>query len=172
MSQDPAPAQDAAAAADGGTPPRVCFRGTLEQHGRTATGFVVPDEVVAQLGTSRRPAVRVTVNGHTYRSSVASMGGRFLLGVSAEQRGLAGVAAGDEVDVDLELDTQPREVEVPEDLRTALEADEQARQFFKGLSYSQQRWFVDGVEQAKKPETPQRRVVAAIERMREGRAQR
>ena len=170
MSQDAA-SQDAAPAADG-DPPRVSFRAVLETHGKTATGFVVPDEVVEQLGTSRRPAVRVTVNGRTYRGSVASMGGRFLLSVSAEQRGLTGLAAGDEVDVDLELDTQPREVEVPEDLRAALEADEQARTFFQGLSYSQQRWFVDGIVGAKKPETRARRVVAAVERLHEGRAQR
>ncbi|HZD38758.1 MAG TPA: DUF1905 domain-containing protein, partial [Actinomycetes bacterium] len=80
------------------------FRATIELSGKTATGIEVPEEVVAGLGNSRRPAVRATISGYTYRSSVGSMGGRFLLPISAEVRDRAGVAAGDEVDVDLELD--------------------------------------------------------------------
>ena len=148
------------------------FRATLEAHGRTATGFVVPGEVVAALGSGRRPAVRVTVHGHTYRSSIGARGGRFLLGVSAEQRGLAGVAAGDEVDVEVALDTEERVVEVPADLAEALAADEAARTFFGTLPYSQQRWFVEGVTGAKAPETRARRIAAAVARLSEGRGQR
>ncbi len=81
------------------------FRTTIEQGGKTATGIRVPDTVVAALGSGKRPAVRVTINGFTYRSTVAVMGGVFMIGVSAENRAGAGVAGGDEVDVDLELDT-------------------------------------------------------------------
>lgn len=101
-----------------------------------------------------------------------SMRGRFLLGVSAEQRVRAGVAAGDELDVDVELDTRPREVAVPADFRAALDQDPQAREFFSGLPYSQQRWFVTGLEAAKKPETRQRRIAGAVERLHGGRGQR
>ena len=75
------------------------FRATLESNGKTATGIRVPPEVVAALGTSKKPAVRVTIAGHTYRSTIASRSGRYLVGVSAENRELAGVAAGDELGV-------------------------------------------------------------------------
>jgi hypothetical protein len=99
------------------------FRGELELGGKTATGIRVPAEVVTSLGPSRRPAVRVTINGHTYRTSVASTGGGFMLPVSAEQREAAGVAAGDVLDVDIELDSEPREVTVPSDFTDALDRD-------------------------------------------------
>ena len=148
------------------------IRATIELGGKTATGIEVPAEVVEMLGAGKRPPVRVTINGHTYRSTVASMGGRFMLPVSAENREGAGVAAGDEVEVDLDVDREPREVAVPSDLADALRSDEAARTFFEGLSYSQQRWFVSGIEGAKKPETRQRRVEKAVAMLREGKAQR
>ncbi len=147
------------------------FRATIEATGKTATGIEVPVGVVEQLG-SKRPKVRATISGYTYRTSVASMGGRFLLGVNAEVREKAGVHAGDVVDVDLELDTDERRIVVPPDLAQAFENDPAAHRFFEGLSYSQQRWFVEGIENAKKAETRQRRVAAAVERLREGRGQR
>src|SRR4051812_27524153 len=100
---------------------QLCFRATLELGGKTATGIQVPDEIVAALGAGKRPAVRVTVNGHTYRSTVASMGGRNMVGVSAENRAGAGVAAGDVLDVAMELDTAPREVVEPADFTAALD---------------------------------------------------
>jgi hypothetical protein len=137
------------------------FRGTLELHGKTATGLHVPDEVVAALGPSRRPAVRATIAGHTYRTSVAAMGGRFLLGVSAEVRAAAGVAAGDVLDVDLELDTDVREVEVPADLGAALDAAPGTRAAFQALTYSNQRALVMSVEGARTDETRQRRIAKA-----------
>jgi hypothetical protein len=147
------------------------FRAVIEAHGKTATGIEVPAEVVEALGPSRRPKVRATVAGHTYRSSVASMGGRFLLGVSAEVRRAANVAAGDEVDVALELDEEIREVVVPDVCAEALAAVPAARAFFDGLSYSQRRWFVLGIEEAKKPETRVRRIDKAVARLAEGRGQ-
>jgi hypothetical protein len=150
---------------------KVRFRGRVELGGKTATGFVVPAAVVERLGSGRRPAVRVTINGYTYRSTVASMGGQFMVGVSAEHRGPAGVAAGDEVDIDLELDTEPRAVEVPSDLAGALGRDEVAGRFFAGLSYTHQRWYVLWIESAKKAETRERRVVKAVAMLREGRKQ-
>ena len=145
------------------------FRATILLGGKTATGIRVPAEVVAALGSSRRPAVRVTVNGHAYRSTVAPMGGQFMLPVSAEHREAAGVAAGDEVDVDLELDTEPRVLAVPDDFSAALDRDADARRVFDGLSYSRKQRFVLPIEQAKTAETRQRRIAKAVEALREGR---
>lgn len=148
------------------------FRTTIDPAGKNAAGFKVPPEVVAALGKGKRPPVRVTIAGYTYRSTVAVYGDQYLIGVSAENRAAAGVAAGDEVDVDLELDTAPREVSVPPDLARALDAAPDARRFFDGLSYSNRSWFVLGIEDARTPETRARRIDKAIARMREGRAAR
>lgn len=145
------------------------FRSVIEQSGRTATGFEVPAVVVEGLGAGRRPKVCVTINGRTYRSSVASMGGRFMVGVSAENRALTGVHAGDEVEVDLEVDTASREVEVPGDLRAALELAPEAGAAFARLSYSHQRAHVEAIAAAKRPETRRRRIDRAIEMLTEGR---
>jgi hypothetical protein len=145
------------------------FRAILQSNGKTATGIRVPPEVVAALGPSKKPPVRVTIAGHTYRSTIATRSGVFLLGVSAENRASAGVAAGDEIDVELELDTEPREVTVPPDLAGALDGDAQARQFFDTLSHSQKQWYVLPIEQAKAAETRERRVAKAIAMLREGR---
>jgi hypothetical protein len=148
------------------------FRTTLQLHGRTATGIAVPPEVVESLGAGRRPPVRVTLHTsegpYTYRSTVAPMGGEHLVGVSAEHRAAAGVSAGDELDVELEHDTEPRVVEVPEDLASALEADPDARRFFDGISFSHQRAYTTWIEDAKKPETRARRVVQAAEMLHAG----
>lgn len=146
------------------------FRATLELGGKTATGIEVPTEVVDELGSGKRPAVRVTIRGHTYRSTVASMGGRFMLPVSAENREGADIAAGDDIDVDLELDTEPRAVTVPADFAAALKRETKAKKFFDGLSYSKQRWHVLSIEGAKSPETRQRRIEKSIGMLREGRA--
>ena len=115
------------------------FRTTILSSGKTAAGIQVPDEVVEALGPSRKPPVKVTINGFTYRSTIASMGGVFMLGVSNDVRRSAGVAAGEDVDVELELDTEPREVVVPADFAAALDAEPAARAFFDGLSYSNKR---------------------------------
>jgi hypothetical protein len=147
----------------------VRFRATIGLAGKTATGIRVPAEVVESLGAGKKPPVRVTINGKTYRSTIASRSGQYLVGVSAENRALTGAAAGDEVDVDIELDTEPREVTVPPDLGKALDTDPQASQFFESLSFSQRQWYVLPIDQAKKPETRQRRVEKAIEMLREGR---
>ena len=145
------------------------FHAMIEQGGKTATGVQVPDEVVVGLGSGRRPKVRVTINGYTYRSSVASMGGRFMLGVSAEVRERARVAGGDRVEVDMQLDTEPREVTVPADFTKALARDADARRAFEGLSYSHKQRHVLSIEGAKTAETRQRRIDTAIATLREGR---
>ena len=145
------------------------FRAVLELGGKTATGIEVPPEVVDALAAGKRPAVQVTLNGtHTYRSTVAAMGGRYLLPVSAEQRAAAGVNASDELDVDLELDTAPRTVEVPRDLAAALDTDPAVRAAFDALSYSNQRRHVLSVDGAKTDETRRRRVDKVVAALRAG----
>lgn len=151
-----------------GGPARVGFRTTVLRAGGTATGIEVSPEVVEKLGHGRRPPVRVTINGHTYRSTVAVMGGAFMVGISAANRALAGVAGGDEVDVELELDTEPREVAVPPELAAALDADPAARARFAGLSYSRRRALAEPIEAAKTAETRQRRVDRALGELRAG----
>ena len=145
------------------------FRTTILQSGGTATGIRIPDEVVESLGAGRRPPVRVTINGFTYRSSVAVMGGDYMVGVSAENRVGARVKGGDVVDVDIELDTAPREIEEPPDFAKALDAEPAARKTFDGLSYSNKSWHTLQIAGAKTDETRQRRIAKSIEALREGR---
>jgi len=147
----------------------VKFRTVVELRGTTATGFQVPPEIVEALGAGKRPPVRVTINGFTYRSTIAVYGGEILLGINADNRVGTGVKPGDEIEVDVELDTDVREVEVPGDLSAALDADSAARTFFESLSYSNKRRFVIPINDAKSPETRQRRIEATVTRMREGR---
>ncbi|MDQ2844978.1 MAG: YdeI/OmpD-associated family protein [Actinomycetota bacterium] len=141
------------------------FRGTVELNGKTATGIEVPVAVVDGLGAGKKPPVSVTIHGHTYRTSIASMGGRFLLSVSAEVRAAAGVVAGDVVDVTVELDTAPRVVEVPDDLAAAFAAAPGARAAFDAMAYSHQLRWALAVRDAKKPETRARRISEAVAAM-------
>lgn len=150
--------------------PGATFRAKVLLAGKTATGVRVPAEVVDHLGTSKRPPVRVTINGHTYRSSIASMGGKFMLGISAEQRKNARVEAGDEIEVLVELDAAPREVTVPPDFAAALGRDRKAKTFFESLSYSNKSRHVLSIEGAKTEETRARRIEKAVAMLREGRA--
>ena len=150
------------ATATEGHPARIRFRTRILQAGKTATGIQIPDEVIAKLGTSKKPAVRVTINGYTYRSTVAVMGGKFMVGVNAENREKAKVAGGDKVDIEIALDTEPRFVTVPADFATMLSANTKALQHFDGLSYSKKKAFVQGIEGAKTVETRQRRIEKAL----------
>ena len=145
------------------------FRTTLLQTGKTATGMVVPADVVEGLGAGKRPPVQVTINGFTYRSTIAVMGGVFMVGVNSENRAGAGVKGGDEVDVDIELDTKPRELAVPAELAAALDAEPAARRTFDGLSYSNRLWHSLQVTTARTDETRERRLAKSIEALREGR---
>lgn len=145
------------------------FRATIIQSGKTACGIQVPEAVVEALGGSKRPAVVVTLDHYTYRSTVAPMGGEWWVGVNSDHRAASGLKAGDEVQVTLELDTAPRELEIPPELATALDADPVARAFFDGLSYSNKRVFTLSVEGTSNSETKARRVQKAIALMCEGR---
>jgi len=143
------------------------FESTVELGGKTATGIRVPDEVVEGLGSSRRPPVTITVNGYTYRTTAVRMGGAFFVPLAAENREAAGVAAGDAVTVDIENDTAPREVTLPDDLAAAMDAA--ARTAYDALSYSHRKEWVRWVEEAKRPETRATRIEKTVAGLRDGR---
>jgi hypothetical protein len=150
----------------------VHFTSTLESAGKTAAGFHVPDVVMDGLAGGRRPKVRVTINGHTWRTSVGIVDRRSMIGIPVDQRAAARVTPGDVLDVDVALDTEVRDVVMPDDFAAALEPFPDARAFFDSRNYSERRWFVLGIEDAKTQETRARRVEKAVERLREGRGQR
>jgi hypothetical protein len=144
------------------------FHATVEQSGKTATGIQVPAEVIESLGQGKRPPVSVTVGGHTFRTTIGVMGGRFMIPLSAENRGAAGVAAGQEAEIDIVLDTASREVSVPADFAEALSQDEAALRAFGQMSNSHKQRWVLSVTSAKAEGTRKRRIAKAIETLREG----
>lgn len=144
------------------------FTATVELGGKTATGIEVPEQVVTALDRGLRPAVVVTIGTHSYRSTVARMGGRFLVPLSAENRAAAGVTAGDTVEVELLADDEPRVVEVPADLAEALAASD-VRVFFDGLAATHRREWVRWLSEAKRPATRATRLAATVAALRAGR---
>ncbi len=140
----------------------VSFDTTLSAFGNN-TGIEVPPDVIDHLGSGKRPAVVVDLNGYEYRNTVAVMGGKHLISVSAAVRKETGLTGGDPIRVTLTLADGPRPVQMPEDFRVALGANPSAREFFEGLSNSLQRYHCDHIGGAKTDETRQRRIVKAIE---------
>ncbi|MGO4536741.1 DUF1905 domain-containing protein [Leifsonia sp. 2MCAF36] len=138
------------------------FRATIRQAGKTATGIPVPEEVVAELGSGKKPAVVVRIGSYEYRSTVASMGGEFMIPLSADHRAASGVAGGDDVEVTLSLDGAPREVPLPAEVREALDASPALADAYAALSYSRQRALIEPIDQAKTAETRDRRVQKAL----------
>jgi hypothetical protein len=130
-------------------------------------GLEVPEEVVQALGGGKRPAVTITISGHSWKSRIAIMRGRYLIGLSSANRRAAGVATGDRAEVEVELDIEPRVVVEPTDFGAALDADPAARAAYDRLSYSRKREHVRAIETAKKPETRSRRIAAALARLRD-----
>src|SRR3954451_88327 len=128
----------------------------------TKTGIVVPEESIAALAAGKRPAVQVDLNGYRYRSTVAVMGGQYMVGVSAAVREVTQLKAGDHVRVTLTVADTPREVNVPDDFAAALAADASTAAFFAALSNSLQRYHVDTINDAKTAETRQRRIEKAV----------
>lgn len=147
-------------------PNSTSFRTTVELGGKTATGIEVPADVVAALGSSKRPAVLITIAGHSYRTTVASMGGRFLVPLNAENRAAAGVIAGEEVDVEIQLDTTPRVVTLPPDLDAALADEPAARKFFESLSFTHRKEWVRWIDEAKRTPTRASRINKTIAALR------
>lgn len=145
---------------------KITFITTVQKDDKVnATGLPVPAEAVAALGKGKKPPVKVTVGGHTYRSTVAAYGDVYMLSLSAENRTAAGVNAGDQVEVTLELDLEPRTVTVPDDLAAALAAKPGAAEVFAALSYSARKEFVRQVESAKAEETRTRRIASIIAKL-------
>jgi len=146
---------------------KVKFNTTILQEGNN-TGIQVPEEVVEKLAAGKRPAVKITLNGFTYRSTIAVMGGRYLIPLSAERRTNAKVKGGDKLDISLELDTEPREVELPQDFKKELATHKKAQAFFEGLSYSAKLRIVHPIGEAKTEETRQRRIEKAMSDLKAG----
>lgn len=141
------------------------FRATIQLDGKTATGINVPDEVVAALGGGNRPRVRITLAGYSYQTTVARMGGLFKFPVSAAVREEAGVAAGDEVEAEIELDSTPRELAIPAPLTQVLDQHPDAKAAFSKLSYTNPKRHVPAVEGAKTEETRQRRLEKILDEL-------
>jgi Bacteriocin-protection, YdeI or OmpD-Associated/Domain of unknown function (DUF1905) len=129
-------------------------------------GLEIPPRVMEALGGGKRPRVTITINGHSWKSRVAIMRGRNLLGLSNANRRAAGVQTGDEVEVDVELDAEPRVLVEPADFARALDADPVARAAYDRLSYSRKFEHVRAIETAKKPETRMRRIDKALATLR------
>lgn len=129
------------------------------------TGLEVPADVIATLGSSKRPPVVVSLAGYSYRSTVAVMGGVFMIPLSKANREAAGIKGGDQIEVTLELDLAPRSVELPDDLAAALEAKPGARAAFDMTAPSMRKEFVRQVESAKAAETRTRRIAAIVEKL-------
>lgn len=143
------------------------FSTTILQMGNN-TGIEVPSAVVEGLAGGKKPAVVVTIGSYSYRSTIAVMGGKNLISLSAQRRAESGIGGGDAVEVELALDTTPREVTVPEDLSAAMAGDVAAKAFFETLSYSNQLRHVLSITDAKTPETRAKRVDKAMEMLRAG----
>jgi hypothetical protein len=138
------------------------FTAVLELMGKTATGLGVPASVVEKLGAGKRPPVVVTIRGYSFRTTIAPMGGRYLIGVNADNRVAAGVRAGEKLSVTVELDTAPREVVVPKDLAAAMNKAG-VRTVFDKMSYTHRKEYVRSVDEAKAEATRARRIAKTIE---------
>lgn len=138
------------------------FRSTIRTSGKTAAGIPVPDKIIEALAAGRKPAVRVTVNGFTFRTTVGTVSGKYMIPISAERREAAGVDGGETVDVQIELDTAPRVLAVPPALKKLLAKNPAAARHFETLSYSGKQRYVLPIEQAKTEETRERRLTKAI----------
>jgi hypothetical protein len=144
----------------------ITFTTTLELHGKTATGFEVPATAVQALGGGKRPPVRVMIGPYAYRSTVATMSGCYMLPLAAEHRTAAGVAAGETIQVTLELDTAERTVDIPPELASAMRKAAGTRTAFDRLSYTNRKEMVLSVLGAKQEETRRRRIAKAIAQLR------
>ena len=147
---------------------KTSFKTKLKQEpGMNATGIQVPDEAIAALDAGKKPKVKVTVNGYSYRSTVAAFPDAYMLPFASEHRQASGIKAGDDIDVTLELDTEPRLVEVPEDLAAAMDTAG-VREAFDKLSYSVRKEHARQVESAKAAETRTKRITGIVAKLSEG----
>jgi hypothetical protein len=147
------------------------FTVELERVQKTATMFRVPFDLESAFGRAR-PPVKVTIRGHTWRTTPGVYGGEGLVVVNRAVKGATGVDAGDRVRVRMELDTEPRTVDAPRDLAAVLAADPAAKKAFAAMSFTHRREYVEWVEEAKRPETRSRRIASTVDRVREGKPRR
>jgi bacteriocin resistance YdeI/OmpD-like protein/uncharacterized protein DUF1905 len=148
--------------------PRTTYRTTILGEAKGPNGIEVPPTALEALGTSKKPPVQVSLNGYAYRSTVATVDGRYMIGLSAQHRAASGLKAGDDVDVELVLDTAPRTVELPADFAAVLDAEPAARATFDKLSPSNKGYHVSLIEGAKAADTRQRRIEKSVAALREG----
>jgi hypothetical protein len=145
----------------------IIFHTTILQTGKNTAGIQVPEEIIEKLGAGKRPLVRVTINKYTYRSAVAVMGGKYMISFNPEHRKASGVQGGDETDVTLELDLEPRTVEIPTDLKEAL-IKANALNAFERSAPSMKKEYVRQVAEAKAQETRERRITKIAEKLGTG----
>jgi len=138
------------------------FKTKIVQSGNN-TGISVPAKIIESMGAGKKPLVVISVNKYTYRSAVALMKGLYMISLSAENRQNAGVKGGDEVEINIELDTKPRIVELPSDFKKSLDKNPAAKKSFELLSNSKKKWLVIPITSAKTDETRVRRIEKAIE---------
>ncbi|MEO6868464.1 MAG: YdeI/OmpD-associated family protein [Ginsengibacter sp.] len=134
------------------------FKTTILTAGKTATGICIPDQIIESFNAGRKPPIKITLNKYTYRSTVAVMGGKYMVGVSADIREASGVKGGDTLTVEIELDTKERTVDLPEDFKRSLDKNLNAKEIFHALSYSKQKNHVTLIEQARTEETRKKRI--------------
>lgn len=144
------------------------FKTTILTAGKTATGICIPDQIIESFNAGKKPPIKVTLNGFTYRSTVAVMGGKYMVGVSADVREAAGVKGGDTLTIDIELDSEERKVELPDDFKKSLDKNLKAKKCFQELSYSKQKNHVTLIDQAKTEITRQKRIAKSIADLIEG----
>jgi hypothetical protein len=152
---------------DNKTSKPITFHTTILQTGKNTAGIQVPEEIIEKLGAGKRPLVRITINKYTYRSAVAVMDGRYMISFNSEHRKASGVQGGDQTDVTLELDLEPRTVEIPEDLKDAL-IKAHALDAFEKSAPSMKKEYVRQVEEAKAQETRERRIIRIVEKLAAG----
>ena len=145
----------------------ITFHTTILQTGKNTAGIQVPEEVIQKLGAGKQPLVRVTINKYTYRSAVAVMGGKYMISFNPEHRKASGVQGGDPADVTLELDLEPRTVDIPKDLKAALVKANVLSAFEKSAP-SMKKEYVRQVEEAKAQETRARRITKIVEKLSAG----
>jgi hypothetical protein len=142
----------------------ITFHTTILQTGKNTAGIQVPEDVITKLGAGKRPLVRVTINKYTYRSAVAVMDGKYMISFSPEHRKAADAQGGDEADITLELDLEPRMVEIPKDLKDAL-VQANALHAYENSAPSMKKEYVRQLEEAKAPETRERRIAKIVEKL-------
>jgi antitoxin component of MazEF toxin-antitoxin module len=144
----------------------VYFKSVMTKTGANTTGVVIPPRVMSDLGGGARPAVEVTINDYTFRTTVGAMKGLAMIPFSAQHRAASGIAGGDRIEVQLAIDTQPRTTKVPKDLAKSLAEEPELFALFEKLAPSRRKADIENVESAKAPETRARRIASILSRLR------